>query len=145
MTMQIQQQTAVSRSCWKGWEKMDELMKILRLGFARLGDSMEQGVEDNHQYREGEKMRRKREMMKKVLEKLIGRSEGTGGSNSQKSDRRKRGCNDCRRTVVVFLFVSSFFSSCFCLLSLSIFLIIAYIFNLNFFFGLEWKIISKMR
>ena len=26
-------------------EKMDELMKILRLGFARLGDSMEQGVE----------------------------------------------------------------------------------------------------
>ena len=50
---------------------MDKLMKI---GFGRLGDSLEQGVEDNHNYREGERIRRKKEMMRKVLEKLVGRS-----------------------------------------------------------------------
>ena len=41
-------------------EKMDELTRILKMGFSRLGDSMEQGVEDNHNYREGERVRRKR-------------------------------------------------------------------------------------
>ena len=59
-------------------EKLDELTKILRLGFARLGDSLEQGVEDNHHYREGERIRRKKEMMKKIMEKSVGRSEEPG-------------------------------------------------------------------
>ena len=56
-------------------EKMDELTRVLKMGFGRLGDSLDQGVEDNHNYREGERIRRKKEMMKKVLEKLVGRSE----------------------------------------------------------------------
>ena len=56
-------------------EKMDELTRVLKIGFGRLGDSLEQGVEDNHNYREGERIRRKKELMKKVLEKLVGRSE----------------------------------------------------------------------
>ena len=55
-------------------EKMDELMRVLKIGFGRLGDSLEQGVEDNHNYREGERIRRKKELMKKVLEKSVGRS-----------------------------------------------------------------------
>ena len=40
----------------------------------------EQGVEDNHNYREGERIRRRKELMKKVLEKLVGRSEEPAGS-----------------------------------------------------------------
>ena len=36
-------------------------------------------MEDNHNYREGEKIRRKKELMKKVLEKLVGRSEEPAG------------------------------------------------------------------
>ena len=56
-------------------EKMDELTRVLKMGFGRLGDSLDQGVEDNHNYREGERIRRKKEMMKKVLEKSVGRSE----------------------------------------------------------------------
>src|SRR6201996_12970 len=56
-------------------EKMDELTRVLRMGFGRLGDSLDQGVEDNHSYRESERIRRKKEMMKKVLEKSVGRSE----------------------------------------------------------------------
>ena len=60
-------------------EKMDELTRILKMGFGRLGDSMEQGVEDNHNYREGERVRRKKEMMRKFLEKLVGRSEEPEG------------------------------------------------------------------
>ena len=32
-------------------------------------------MEDNHNYREGERLRRKKELMKKVLEKSVGRSE----------------------------------------------------------------------
>ena len=58
---------------------MDELTGILKMGFSRLGDSMEQGVEDNHNYREGERVRRKKEMMRKVLEKSVGRSEDPEG------------------------------------------------------------------
>ena len=60
-------------------EKMDELTKVLKIGFDKLGDSLEQGVEDNHNYREGEKIRRKKELMKKVLEKSVGRSEEPAG------------------------------------------------------------------
>ena len=60
-------------------EKMDELMRVLKMGFGRLGDSMEQGVEDNHNYREGERIRRKKELMKKVLEKSVGRSKELEG------------------------------------------------------------------
>ena len=60
-------------------EKMDKLTRILKMGFSRLGDSMEQGVEDNHNYREGERVRRKKEMMRKVLEKSVGRSEDLEG------------------------------------------------------------------
>src|ERR1700761_1280713 len=56
-------------------EKMDELTRVLKMGFGRLGDSLDQGVEDNHSYRESERIRRKKEMMKKVLEKSVGRSE----------------------------------------------------------------------
>ena len=60
-------------------EKMDKLTRVLKMGFGSLGDSMEQGVEDNHNYREGERIRRKKEMMRKVLEKLVGRSEEPEG------------------------------------------------------------------
>ena len=60
-------------------EKMDKLTRVLKIGFGRLGDSLEQGVEDNHNYREGERIRRKKEVMKKVLEKSVGRSEEPAG------------------------------------------------------------------
>ena len=60
-------------------EKMDELTRVLKIGFGRLGDSLEQGVEDNHNYREGERIRRKKELMKKVSEKSVGRSEELEG------------------------------------------------------------------
>lgn len=58
---------------------MDELMKILKTGLDRIAEGVEQGVEDTHQHREVERLRRKKELMKKVLEKSVGRSEELEG------------------------------------------------------------------
>ena len=49
-------------------------MEVLKTRFEKVAGMIEQGVEDTHEYREVEKKRRKKEAMRKVLEKSVGRS-----------------------------------------------------------------------
>ena len=55
-------------------KKMDKLMEVLKTGFEKVAGIIEQGVEDTHEYQDVEKKRRKKEAMRKVLEKSVGRS-----------------------------------------------------------------------
>jgi hypothetical protein len=51
---------------------MDELMKVLQEGFKSIAEVIEQGVNETHEYRKAELTRRRKETMKKVLEKGVG-------------------------------------------------------------------------
>ena len=53
---------------------MDGIMEVLRVGLEKIAEKIEQGVNKTHEYRKTEMLRRKKEVMKKVLEKSVGRS-----------------------------------------------------------------------
>ena len=55
-------------------KKMDRIMEVLRVGFEKMAEKIEQGVDETHEYQKMEMFRRKKEAMKRVLEKSVGRS-----------------------------------------------------------------------